>query len=373
MKKFLRGKMLFIIAVVFFSGCQKGTYKQEEVQNPVFKPNRMFVAFEDLTSPKFQHIIEKYQLDTVVQGETDEFRRILLLRDWIKSKIRIDDLGPYPVADNDMEGILDAALQGQGFHCGHDMTVQNAIMNGYGYLTRTLGAGPGVEGGPEGHHGINEIWSNDFNKWFLSDAKYNHHFEKDGVPLSALEIRDAYLKNKAADIDLVKGPELRKIEIDEEVDVPKEQFAQTYTWITWNENGDYFTSYPNYKGKTIMYHDDFYKNNTWFRDGVPAWIYRAPDQVILVEDRDAIEWTPNTIASKVSIEGQEAAIELVSDTPNFKTYQMKKLPSGDWEEVTDKVTIALKGDKQEMYFRTVNLAGVTGPVHQVSIKKQIKG
>lgn len=43
------------------------------------------------------------------------------------------------------------------------------------YVTRCLGAGPGVKGGPDGHHGVNEIWSNKFSKWYLSGAKYNHH------------------------------------------------------------------------------------------------------------------------------------------------------------------------------------------------------
>ena len=65
--------------------------------------------------------------------------------------IKINDFGdPYP-GEGYVEGILDAALEGQGFHCGHFMKVQNGIMNAYGYVTRTLGAGPGVEDGPDGY------------------------------------------------------------------------------------------------------------------------------------------------------------------------------------------------------------------------------
>ena len=207
---------LLIAAYLLLSGCTNTEYVTEEVDNPSFIPNVEFQGFEDLTNPGFQHIIEKYQLDTIFHGETDEFQRILLLRHWIKSVIKIDDHGePYP-GGNSTEGILDAALQGHGFHCGHFMVVQNGIMNAYGYGTRTLGAGPGVEGGPDGHHGINEIWLNDYNKWFLSDAKYDHHFEKDGIPLSALEVRDEYLKNRAADIVKVKGPERIPTDIDPE-------------------------------------------------------------------------------------------------------------------------------------------------------------
>ena len=48
-----------------------------------------FISFEDLSSPKFQALKEKYQLDTIFHGEKDELKRILLLRDWIRKVISI--------------------------------------------------------------------------------------------------------------------------------------------------------------------------------------------------------------------------------------------------------------------------------------------
>jgi hypothetical protein len=104
-------------------------YFQVEVNNPAFRPNILFRSSEDLTSPKFQHLIDKYQLDMVVLGETDEFKRFLLLRHWIKTTIKIDDYG-YPLSwRKKVENILDETLKGQGYHCGHFMKVQNAVMN----------------------------------------------------------------------------------------------------------------------------------------------------------------------------------------------------------------------------------------------------
>ncbi|NOY96705.1 MAG: hypothetical protein GXO81_10110 [Chlorobi bacterium] len=240
-------------------------------------------------------------------------------------------------------------------------------MNAYGYVTRTLGAGPGVKGGPDGHHGINEIWLNDYNKWFLSDAKYDHHFEKGGIPLSALEIRDEYLKNKAADIVMVRGPERTPTDVDPETGTDKERSAQTYTWVEFHGHNDMFTVWPDYEQIIIMYDDDYYKNHIWIRGGKPNWTYDHPEFLKLVSDRDAIEWTPNTIASTVTIDGDKATIKLVSDTPNLKEYQMKRLPSGAWEKVSDKVEINLKDKKYDLVFRTMNLAGVTGPEHKVVI------
>ncbi len=358
-----------LVCLLMLLGCSPKGYVLEEVDNPPYKPNLEFLGYEDLSHPGFQHLIQKYQLDTIFHGESDEFKRILMLRHWIKSVIRIDDDGPYP-EDGSAEGILDAALGGQGYHCGHFMVVQNGIMNAYGYVTRTLGAGPGVQGGPDGHHGINEIWLNDYNKWFLSDAKYDHHFEKDGVPLSALEVRDEYLKNKAADLLKVKGPERVSIDADPETGTTRERSAQTYTWIEYHTYNDMFTAWPNHITLLSMYEDDYFKTHTWYWGGNPHWAYAKPEFMRLVGDRDAIEWTPNTIASEVLIEGEVAHIRLKSETPNLKTYQMKEIPSEDWKEVEEAVEVDLSGKKHEFRFRTLNLAGIAGPEHTIIISRK---
>lgn len=366
----MKAKSLIILILILFSSCGKKIYYQVDVDNPVLKPNLVFQGYEDLNSPKFNHLRDKYQLDTIFHGETDEFKRILLLRHWIKSVIKIDDFGdPYP-GDGYAEEILDNALKGQGYHCGHFMTVQNAVMNAYGYVTRTMGAGPGVKGGPDGHHGINEIWLNSYNKWFLSDNKYDTHFEKNGIPLSALEIREEYLKNKAADILKVKGPERTPVDIDPETGTSKERSAQTYTWIEWHGNNNIFTVWPNHQELLIMYEDDFFKNNTWIWDGHQHWAFSKPEFMKLVQDKDAIYWTPNTISSKVSIEGNNAEIELDSQTPNLKEYQMKESPSGEWKAIGNKLSMKLTKKEYDLTFRTVNLAGVTGPEHKILIKSK---
>lgn len=366
----MKAKLLCLLIVVAITGCGKKTWQKVDTDNPAFHPNVVFREYEDLRSPKFRQLVEKYQLDTVFHGETDEFRRILLLRHWIKSVITINDFGdPYP-GDGDVEAILDEALQGQGYHCGHFMIVQNAIMNAYGYVTRTLGAGPGVKGGPDGHHGINEIWLNQYNKWFLSDAKYDHHFEKNGIPLSALEIRDEFLKNKAADIIKVKGPERKPFDIDEETGYSKEKNAQTYTWIEWHAYTNPFTRYPESRDLLIMFQDEYFRNNTWIWGDKPHWAYSQTEYLQLVQDRDQLYWTPNTLSSDVMIDGKQAVIELTSDTPNLQEYQVRMLPSGEWTATQNPFTLTLKKKKYELLFRVVNMAGVPGPEHKVIIERR---
>ncbi len=365
-------KGLPIILLVYFlilSGCSTKAYKQVPVQNPEYRPNVVFANFEDLTSPKFKNLIEKYQLDTIFHGETDEFKRIVMLRHWIKSHIKIDLENPNYSGKGAVEGILDAALQGEGFHCGHFATVQHGILNAYGYVTRFLGAGPGVPREFDPHHGTNEVWLNQYNKWMVIDAKYEHHFEKDGVPLSALELRDEFLKNRGKDVVMLKGPDPVPVEFDEEIGESKEAFIQTFTYITWQVNGNMFTAWPNHKETVVWYNDAYHKNNPWIRSGRPHWAYNNPGMVTLVENRDAVNWSPNTIESKVVPDGNTARVTLQSDTPNFKEYQVKELPSGKWERADAETTLKLTGKKPAYVFRSVNLAGVTGPEHQIVFER----
>lgn len=368
-----------LISILLVVSCSsKQPMSQLPTNNTPFIENTVFSSFEDLSSPKFKALREKYQLDTVFQGEEDEFKRILLLRDWIRKVVQISDFEESYPGDEFAEGILDAALAGHGFHCGHYMTVQNAVMNSYGYVTRCLGAGPGVKGGPDGHHGINEIWSNQFQKWFLSDAKYNHHFEKKGIPLSALEIRDEYLKNKAADVVLVKGSERTPIMNDgvlnskgEMVSITKERFAQTYTWIEWESVNNRFIGWPENSSalaRLNMYADDYFKSNIWIWDGKPHWAYNT-ENMILVTDRNALYWTPNTIEAEVKINGEEAVIDLKSNTPNLASYQMQDSPDAAWKEISSPLTISLENSRNEIQFRSVNLAGVPGVPYKVIIAR----
>ncbi len=107
------------------------------------------------------------------------------------------------------------------------------------------------------------------------------------------------------------------------------------------------------------------------RDGKPCWIYHNMDVMSLIKDRDLIEWTPNTIATEVNIDGTNASIKLLSDTPNLKEYQVRESSSGDWSRTGVNFTLDLKKKKYELAFRAVNLADVAGPEHKVIIDSEL--
>jgi hypothetical protein len=95
----MRNKFILLVTLVplIFSCNTQSQFHETKRDNPKFIPNKVFIGNEDLASPKFSALKERYQLDTIFHGETNELKRILLLRNWIRMHITINDAGPHPV------------------------------------------------------------------------------------------------------------------------------------------------------------------------------------------------------------------------------------------------------------------------------------
>ena len=337
----------------------KPRYVVQELPNPIRRVNEVFPAYENLRHPRVEELRRKYRLDAVVAGETDEFRRILLLRQWIKSQIAINDANPAPARD-DAFSILDAARGAAASTAPTSASSSRPCSTPSATSPAVSAPGPGLND-PKfwGHHGINEVWVNDLCKWVLTDAKYDLHFEKDGLPLSALEIRDELLADGGVKVQRVFGPD-RTPARDKVPGRP-----DTYRWITW-EVTPYFTDFPNQGSSALItYEDEYTRSHTWYRDNAPHWAYAA-DFFLPVRHRGWIEWTPNVISSRVTVEDDRAQIRLYSCTPNFHTYQLQR-GQGEWRDCKDDLNLKLGPKGLHLTFRTLNLAQVPGPEHQVAI------
>jgi hypothetical protein len=365
--RIITASVLFILSLAAMTGVSAVENKRFvvlPVENPRYCGNELFRAFENYYSPCTNQLRSRYGLDAVVAGQSDEWKRILLLRRWIKSNIAIDNDNPTQTR-GDAFSILDAALAGGKFHCTHFSVVQHAVLNSFGYVTRRLGCGPGLKD-DGGHHGVNEVWVNKFSKWVLIDAKYDAHFEKNGVPLSTLEIRDEVWRDGAKSVICVVGPDRKPMKPDAETG-KSETRPDTYRWCSWETDTNRFTTFPARPTSTlIVLEDEIFHNNTWYRDGKPHWAYGTP-YFIKTTRRDWIEWTPNVITSTVTIRDTMAYVFLSSCTPNFRSFQMMG-KDGTWSDCDEQVELTLGNrDIERFTFRTINLFGVTGPEHRVEI------
>ena len=111
------------------------------------------------------------------------------------------------------------------------MAVQQAVLSAMGYVARNVLVDRNHEDlGRSLHHGVNEVWSNDYAKWVLLDAKYDIHFERDGVPLSALQLHEAVRADGGRSIVMVRGVERREVPMDDSRPPrgpPRPRFAAT--------------------------------------------------------------------------------------------------------------------------------------------------
>ena len=322
----------------------------------------LFVSLEDLNNPRMKQLRDEYALSRVVAGESNEFRRLLKLRHWVHTRWPIDNDQRF---DGDAFAILEKAKSGAGFHCSHSMAVQHAVMVSMGYVVRDLGVDRNHEDlGKSMHHGVNEVWSNDYAKWVLLDAKYDTHYERDGIPLSALELHESVRADGGKGIVKMQGIERRPA--PDGLTAP-ENSIRSYWWACWNLRPNPFTE-PHWSGgsRLLIFDDDAFRNSTWYRSNgdklVKHWAYAA-NAFIPTGNRHEIEWTPGVPDLRLrQTEPEEIEVQLRSATPNFKKY-VGRINGAPWRALPgDRERWRLIAGQNRFEVRTRNLAGVEGPV-----------
>jgi hypothetical protein len=335
---------------------------QATVSGPEFAASNLFVGVEDPRHPNAKRLREEYQLDDVVRGETSEFRKMLKLRHWVHSRWHIDNEQNF---NGDVFAILEKAKAGAGFNCTHAMKVQHAAMTAMGYVVRDLGVQSNTEEYPDAyHHGVNEVWSNEYAKWVLMDGEYDFHFERDGQPLSALEVHEAVRRDGGRGIAKVQG-------VDRTV-VPMEGLGFPFTsaigywWVSYHVKQNPFTQGGGNESRLVIFDNEAFRTTTWLRkrgDNVlrKHWAYDAK-AFVPTSDRRQIEWTPGVPQLRVRQSGPtELEVSVTSVTPNFKETRAR-LDGGDWQTLTDeRFTWTLRDGENRLEVRTRNVLDVDGP------------
>jgi hypothetical protein len=334
------------------------------LEGPSFHGPEVFAAIEDYHNPRLNRLREEYGLASVVSGEPREFVRQLKLRHWVHTRWPIDN---EQKEGGDAFAILEKAKTGAGFHCSHSLTVQHAVMVAMGYVVRDLGIDRNHEDlGRSTHHGVNEVWSNEYAKWVLLDAKYDIHFERDGIPLSALELHEAVRADGGKGIVKLKGIERRQVAMD----VPGEPEAtvRSYWWVSYYLRPAPFTE-PYWSGgsRLLVFDNDAFRKTTWYRTDDPGtlvkhWAYAA-QAFIPVRDRQEIEWTPGVPDLRAHQIGRaQLEIQLRSTTPNLKAY-LTRVNGGVWNSLAgDRTPWNLQTGRNRLDVRTRNFADVDGPI-----------
>ncbi len=132
--------------------------------------------------------------------------------------------------------ILKEALAGQSFRCVEYSTLATGLLWANGIPARTIGLKTSdVETREYGAgHVVIEFWSDDLNKWVMSDVQAGLIAESENVPLSAYELRQHLDSGKPVNYIPVTGSKF----------VPNDPFGERPSYSDWIHEYLYFIDTP---------------------------------------------------------------------------------------------------------------------------------
>jgi hypothetical protein len=325
-------------------------------------------TFDSFDNPKLKQLRERYRLDEVVAAGRDEFDRQVLLLDWVHNRFKKFGRPSSPARGADE--ILKAIDAGHTFFCAHYADVLASTAASLGWVDRLL-ALRRPDDRPEGsggstEHTSTEIWSNQYRKWVMFDPTFAMYVEKDGVPLSAYELRQAWFyEDDGKHLTFVVGKE-RKRYTRADMPVLRHRFegfgnlnldpsgVNVYAFIGYVPNTNVMDAGLDY-GKMFITKDDKVCAGT-------KWHTRVGPKDPAVDPYFPI----NQAAVTLSPEGDGLRVRLRTMTPNFKAFAYR-VDGGEWKEVGEGFVWRVHTGENRVEVKAVNRFGVEGPVSVVEV------
>ena len=329
---------------------------------------------EDYGTPQLNYLLDEFDFDdTIVSAET-EFEQITALKNWVFYNIDFKHNYPMGALRNALS-ILRYAETGKSFHCVHFAATFMQCSLSLGWTTRYMF----VQNIKNELHAINEIWSNQYNKWIMIDVTWNIHIEVDGIPLSGLEIRNEWIKNNGQDLVYVFGTTENEAKyLYEDLPVSRDD---NNAWIWWPLDDIYMTYFYEiaYIGRNNFFssgdgngsniYDYVYIIKDELNENDYDWDFRFSEDIddmnALYHDinridisYDYIDW--DTVQIKLDAFGE------YNYTPNLKNFLIR-IDDGEWHDTSDSFFWNLNDGRNVLYSRIENKFNRLGPVYQIEI------
>ena len=335
---------------------------------PAFVGDFTQMDYGDPLAPRTVRVREEYGLDDVVAGYATEFEAQRALQRWVRSRWDHGwSLGFNTVRD--ALDILHEADRGEHFNCGFYGRVFVEGARSLGWVARPLSIGVRDSAFPRGHnvgnvgHSVPEIWSNQYRKWVLLDPDLNLHYERDGVPLSALEIHEAWLAHEAEAVTVVQGEPPFTLPVGDHVGLVSKLMP----------NMDHFSEQEAaHLCRRFVRHRalDYYARLTvgrwtWLdRRCLPGFVsHFAPGGTgVLTDNPDDLYWTVNMVrlsAQAAWADGPNLTVSLEHCMPWFDHFETR-VDGGVWQTRPATLDWPLCEGENVLEVRPVNVCGRPG-------------
>jgi hypothetical protein len=331
------------------------------------------LRYEPFGSPRLDELRLREGLDAIVAGATDEFGQMLLLKNWVAQQWEDGLPDPYPPWDAIV--VLDWIRGGlTGGFCAQYAQVLLQSLAALGWTARYVEIG--TNDNPYAHF-VLEVWSNQFNKWILLDADYNVHFERDSVPMSALDVHDAVVRSDMAGVVAVTG---RRADETPDLQVARWPLhtAELYYYLRVHLKADHLTmpDEPPFDRMNDMVEWEDALTVPWEDSGVfSAWPKQRPTN-LRSSDRHVYEAPLNQVHVTVeSLAAGELVVSLENNVVQFQRYQWREItgprpgfPSAWRDHQGTQLHWKLTSLIQTLEVRGINARGVAGPASVITVR-----
>jgi hypothetical protein len=342
---------------------------------PAFVGDFTQLDYGDPLAPRTVQLREEYKLDEVVAGYETEFEAQCALKRWVRSRW---DHG-WSLCFNDVKDALDilrAADRGEHFNCGFYNRVFVECARSLGWVARPIGIDVRDMGFPRGHnvgnvgHSVPEMWSNQYRKWILVDPDLNVHYERDGVPLSALEIHDAWLAHEAEAVAVVQEEPAFTVPTGEHIALV-EQLMPDITHFNAEEVAHICRRFVRHGAMDYYAHLSIGKWTWLDRRCLPTFIsHFAPGGTgHLTSNPDDMYWTLNMVrlgGAASWADGPKLALKLEHCMPWFERYEVR-LDGGAWETRGETFDWPMQEGVNVLEVRALNVCGQAGITSRLEV------
>jgi hypothetical protein len=328
------------------------------------------VRYESLAAPRLAELRSRENLDAVIAGASDEFDVMLRLKDWVAAQWLPGTPIPYPPWD--AVTVLDWIRSGvTGGHCGQYSQVLLQALAALGYRARYVELGS-IDN-PYAHF-VTEVWSSQFDKWVVLDADFNVHFERAGVPLSALEVHDALTRGELSDVVTVRGS-VRHAASDP--DHWPLLTAELYYYLRVHLKADHLTM-PN-ENPFDRYNDMIEWRSAltvpWEQSTMVSPYRKEALTNLATSDRSLLESKLHQVlvtVESVDLDGDSVALRFDNNVFEFLRYQIREL-NGEWRDYDGSNFIwSPSAIESTLEVRAANVSGVVGPSSVVAARLEVE-
>jgi hypothetical protein len=351
-------------------------YIVEDVCNYEVLPLPFSFTFQSFSHPKVKALRKTNKLDKVIEPWRDkgEFKQQLALRQWLSSAWTAGMPSvkhPSHLSCKSMQ--IDKMLHNSQKHgathfCTYKATATCEAFNSFGWTARLVNSVMGKNGTTPGGgpHMINEVWSNEYKKWYFSDSLFNiHAVGKNGIPLSCAEMREEFFRNRGRDVKHLWGVN----EIKLPYDLTAHNHCQNHEWFVIYSHNNFYDSEPDggILYPLLMLKDCHKRKSGRKKSETKRNVMIGSGNVVAVESVDDLNFSLNICEIMAQEDSEGIKLRVPTRTPGLKQiwYRVNR---GKWSKFVNNMVIKLNSKTTELRVKSENQVGVFGIESYVVLK-----